>query len=159
MMREYHREMGEIIVAHGGTVEHFAGDGMMIFLNDPEPVDDHVAQGVRMAVAMRDRFVGLGDRWRRLGFDLGLGIGVSVGFATLGRIGFEGHLGYAVVGSVANLAARLCAAAEPGHIIRSERAYARVDTIASATGLGALELKGFRRQVEAYSLIGLVGVG
>lgn len=159
VMREYHREMGAIIVAHGGTVEHFAGDGMMIFLNDPEPVDDHVFQGVRMAVAMRDRFAGLGDRWRRLGFDLGLGIGVSVGFATLGRIGFEGHLGYAVVGSVANLAARLCAVAEPGQIILSERVYARVDTIVSATALGALELKGFRRPVEAYSLTGLVEVG
>ncbi|HUG30983.1 MAG TPA: adenylate/guanylate cyclase domain-containing protein [Candidatus Limnocylindria bacterium] len=159
VMRDYHREMGAIIVAHRGTVEHFAGDGMMIFLNDPEPVDDHVAQGVRMAVAMRDRFAGLGDRWRRLGFDLGLGIGVSVGFATLGRIGFEGHLGYAVVGSVANLAARLCAVAEPGQIIISERVYARVDTIASATALGALELKGFRRPVETYSLTGLAGVG
>lgn len=156
ILREYHRELGAIIVAHGGTVEHFAGDGMMVFLNDPRPIDDHVAEGVRMAVEMRDRFAGLAEQWRRLGFDLGLGIGVSVGFATLGRIGFEGHLGYAVVGSVANLAARLCAVAEPGQIILSERAYARVDAIATAASLGALELKGFRRPVEAYSLTGLV---
>ncbi len=155
ILREYHRELGAIIVAHGGTLEHFAGDGMMIFLNDPRPIDDHVAEGVRMAVEMRDRFTDLAERWRRLGFDLGLGIGVSVGFATLGRIGFEGHLGYAVVGSVANLAARLCAVAEPGQIILSERAYARVDSIASATSLGALELKGFRRPVVAYALTGL----
>lgn len=159
VLREYHREMGAIIVAHGGTLEHFAGDGMMIFLNDPRPTDDHVAEGVRMAVEMRDRFVALGERWRRLGFDLGLGIGISVGFATLGRIGFEGHLGYAVVGSVANLAARLCGVAEPGQIILSERAYARVDSIVSATSLGALELKGFRRPVDAYSLTGLVAGG
>ncbi|MBI2782260.1 MAG: GAF domain-containing protein [Chloroflexi bacterium] len=155
ILREYHRELGAIIVAHGGTLEHFAGDGMMIFLNDPTPIDDHVGEGVRMAVEMRDRFVGLADRWRRLGFDLGLGIGVSVGFATLGRIGFEGHLGYAVVGSVANLAARLCAVAEPGQIILSERALARVDSIATAASLGALELKGFRRPIVAYALTGL----
>ncbi len=108
---------------------------------------------------MRDRFADLAERWRRLGFDLGLGIGVSVGFATLGRIGFEGHLGYAVVGSVANLAARLCAVAEPGQIILSERAYARVEGLVSATSLGALELKGFRRPVEAYSLTGLAKAG
>jgi adenylate cyclase len=152
ILREYHRELGAIIVAHGGTLEHFAGDGMMIFLNDPRPIEDHPTEGVRMAVEMRDRFVALSERWRRLGFDLGLGIGVSVGFATLGRIGFDGHLGYAVVGSVANLAARLCAVAEPGQIILSERLYARVDSIATATSLGALELKGFRRPVEAYSL-------
>ncbi|MEO5704262.1 MAG: adenylate/guanylate cyclase domain-containing protein [Candidatus Limnocylindrales bacterium] len=155
ILREYYRELGAIVVAHGGTLEHFAGDGMMIFRNDPRPMDDHVAQDVRMAVAMRDRFAGLRERWRRLGFDLGLGIGVSVGFATLGRVGFEGHLGYAVVGSVANLAARLCAVAEPGQIILSERAFARVDAVVTATSLGALELKGFRRPVEAYSLTGL----
>lgn len=159
VMREYHREMGAIIVAHSGTLEHFAGDGMMIFLNDPEPVADHPAEAVRMAVEMQDRFSGLTERWRRLGFDLGLGIGISVGYATLGRIGFEGHLGYAIVGSVANLAARLCAVAEPGQIILSERVYARVDSIANATTLGKLELKGFRRPVEAYSLTGLVEVG
>lgn len=159
ILREYHRELGAIIVAHGGTLEHFAGDGMMIFLNDPRPIDDHVAEGIRMAVEMRDRFATLNDRWRRLGFDLGLGIGVSVGFATLGRIGFEGHLSYAVVGSVANLAARLCAVAEPAQVILSERAYARVEALVSATSLGALELKGFRRPVEAYSLTGLAEAG
>ena len=112
-----------------------------------------------MAVEMRDRFAGLADRWRRLGFDLGLGIGVSVGFATLGRVGFEGHLGYAVVGSVANLAARLCAVAEPGQIILSERLFARVEPFVRATSLGALDLKGFRRPVEAYSLSGLSAPG
>ena len=159
ILREYHRELGAIIVAHGGTLEHFAGDGMMIFLNDPRPIDDHVAEGVRMAVEMRDRFASLADRWRRLGFDLGLGIGVSVGFATLGRIGFEGHLSYAVVGSVANLAARLCAVAEPGQIILSERVFTRIEPFVTATSLGALELKGFRRPVEAYALSGLVTAG
>ena len=159
ILREYHREMGAIIVAHRGTVEHFAGDGMMIFLNDPEPLEDHPAAAVRMVVEMRDRFDELTERWRRLGFDLGLGIGVSVGYATLGRIGFEGHLAYGVVGSVANLAARLCSVAQPGQIILSERAFTRVETIAVGVPLGPLELKGFRRPIEAYTLTGLIEPG
>ena len=157
VLREYHREMGLIIVAHHATLEHFAGDGMMIFLNDPEPVPDHPIEAVRMAVEMRDQFGALAERWRRRGFDLGLGIGISVGYATLGRIGFEGHLGYAIVGSVANLAARLCAVAEPGQIVLSERIYARVESLVTAISLGQLELKGFRRPVDAYALADLVG--
>lgn len=159
VVREYHRELGAIIVAHAATLEHFAGDGLMIFLNDPQLVSDHPAEGVRMAVEMRERFQVMSERWRRLGFDLGLGIGISVGHATLGRVGFEGHFGYAVIGSVANLAARLCAIAEPGQIVLSERLYSRVESIVAATSLGAVELKGFRRPVEAYQLTELVGVG
>jgi len=156
VLREYHREMGAAIVAHRGTLEHFAGDGMMVFLNDPEPVEDHAIEAVRMAVEMRDRFRELAARWRRLGFDLGLGIGVSIGYATLGRVGFEGHYGYAILGSVPNLAARLCAVAEPGQIVLSERVYARVESMVTATPLGRLELKGFRRPVDAYALVDVV---
>ena len=155
VLREYHREMGALVLDHGGTVEHFAGDGMMIFLNDPTPVPDHPAEAVRMALEMRDRFGGLTERWRRLGFELGLGLGISVGYATLGRIGFEGHFGYAVIGSVANLAARLCAIAEPGQIVLSERAYTRVELLVEATALGPMEFKGFRRPVEAYAVSAL----
>jgi class 3 adenylate cyclase len=155
VLREYHEEMGAIIVRHGGTLEHYAGDGMMIFLNDPEPVADHPLEAARMAVEMRDRFGELAAGWRRQGFRLGLGIGLSIGYATLGRIGFKGHYGYAVIGSVANLAARLCAMAEPGHIVLSERAYARVEESSEATALGSFELKGFRQPVEAYDLTGL----
>jgi class 3 adenylate cyclase len=154
LLRQYHEEMGAIILAHHGTLEHYAGDGMMVFLNDPEIVPDHPLEAVRMAVAMRDRFAELAAGWHRQGFELGLGIGLSIGFATLGRIGFEGHYGYAVIGSVANLAARLCAMAEPGNIVLSERAYARVEGSFEATALGAFELKGFRRPVEAYDLKG-----
>lgn len=150
VVREYHREVGAIVVAHAATLEHFAGDGMMIFLNDPQPVAEHPAVAVRMAIAMRDRFAVLAEGWRRLGFELGLGIGISVGHATLGRVGFEGHYGYAIVGSVANLAARLCAVAEPGQIVVSERVYARVEAGVPAEPLGLLELKGFRRPVAAY---------
>jgi len=156
VLREYHREMGAAIVAHRGTLEHFAGDGMMVFLNDPEPVEDHAIEAVRMAVEMRDRFRELAARWQRLGFDLGLGIGVSIGYATLGRVGFEGHYGYAILGSVPNLAARLCAVAEPGQIVLSERVYACVESMVTATPLGRLELKGFRRPVDAYALVDVV---
>jgi class 3 adenylate cyclase len=155
VLREYHEEMGAIILRHEGTLEHFAGDGMMIFLNDPEPVADHPLEAARMAVEMRDRFAELAAGWRRQGFRLGIGIGLSIGYATLGRIGFKGHYGYAVIGSVANLAARLCALAEPGHIVLSERAYARVEDSAEATAMGSFELKGFREPVEAYDLAGL----
>ena len=154
-LREFHQEMGVIILRHHGTVEHYAGDGMMVFLNDPEPVADHPAEAVRMALEMRERFAELAAAWRRQGFELGLGVGLSTGYATLGLIGFEGHYGYAVIGSVANLAARLCAIAEAGQIVLSERAYARVEALCEGTALGSLELKGFRRPVEAYALKGL----
>jgi class 3 adenylate cyclase len=128
---------------------------MMVFLNDPQPVADHPLEAVRMALEMRDRFSELAAGWRRQGFELGLGIGVSVGFATLGRIGFEGHYGYAVIGSTANLAARLCAMAEPGQIVLSERAYVRVEEAIVAQPLGSFELKGFRRPIATYELTGL----
>ena len=157
VIREYHREMGSAIVAHDATLEHFAGDGMMIYLNDPNPIADHPIEAVRMAFEMIERYNALCERWRRNGFDLGLGIGISVGYATLGRVGFEGHLAYAVVGSVANLAARLCSIAGSGEIVLSERAWARVESVATAKPLGELDLKGFRRPVAAYVLTSLRG--
>jgi class 3 adenylate cyclase len=155
VIREYHRELGAIIVAHGATLEHFAGDGLMIFLNDPKPVADHPAEAVRMALEMQRRFSVLSDRWRRLGYELGLGIGIAVGHATLGRVGFEGHYSYSVIGSVANLAARLCALAEPGQIVMSGRVYTLVESLVEATSRGAIELKGFRRPIDVYELVGL----
>jgi class 3 adenylate cyclase len=155
VIREYHREMGAAIVAHGATLEHFAGDGMMLYLNDPNPIADHPIEAVRMAFDMRERYQPVCERWRRDGFDLGLGIGISVGYATLGRVGFEGHLAYAVVGSVANLAARLCSIAGSGEVVLSERAWARVESVATARPLGELDLKGFRRPVAAFVLTGL----
>ena len=155
VIREYHRAMGASIVAHHATLEHFAGDGMMIYLNDPNPVDDHPVEAVRMAFEMIEGYDALCEKWRRNGFDLGLGIGISVGYATLGRVGFEGHLAYAVVGSVANLAARLCSIAGHGEIVLSERAWARVESMATAKPLGELDLKGFRRPVAAFVLTGL----
>ncbi len=153
-LRLYHREMGTIIVAHHGTLEHYAGDGMMIFLNDPPPVPDHPVEAVRMALEMRSRFDELSAEWSRQGYELGFGMGIAVGFASLGRIGFKGHYGYAVIGSVANLAARLCSVAPHGHVYLSGRLYARVEDGFTAAPLGALDLKGFRRPVEAFDLVG-----
>jgi len=151
-LRDYHQAMGRVIVAHGATLEYFAGDGMMLFLNDPDPLPEHTQVATRMAIALREAFVPLSARWRRQGFELGMGIGISVGYASLGRIGFEGYYGYALIGSVANLAARLCAIAADGQIVLSERAYARVETEVTGTSIGAVELKGFRRPVVAFSV-------
>jgi adenylate cyclase len=127
---------------------------MMIFLNDPPEVPDHTVQAVRMALEMRSKFDELSAYWRRQGHDLGLGIGVAVGFATLGRVGFKGHYKYAVIGSVANLASRLCSVAPAGRIYISGRAYARIERDFNAEPLGRMELKGFRRPVEAFDLVG-----
>ena len=150
VLSEYQREMGGIVLAHDGTIEHYAGDGIMSFLNDPHPVPEHPQEAVRMAVEMRDRFAELAEKWRRSDFELGLGIGLSTGYATVGRVGFEGYYLYGAIGSVANMAARLCALAEPGQLVISARAYARIESTVQAESLGSFELKGFSRPVEAY---------
>ena len=157
VLSEYQREMGRIVLAHGGTLEHYAGDGIMAFLNDPRPVPEHQREAVHMALEMRDRFARLAERWARSGFELGVGVGVSTGYATVGRVGFEGYYLYAAIGSVANQAARLCALATPGQVVISGRAFAAVESSVTAEPLGSFELKGFRRPVEAYLVIGLAG--
>jgi class 3 adenylate cyclase len=157
VLSDYQREMGRIVLAHGGTIEHYAGDGIMSFLNDPQPVRDHPREAVAMAVAMRDRFAGLAEGWRPRGFELGLGIGLSTGYATVGRVGFEGHYLYGAIGSVANMAARLCALAQPGQVVISGRTHARVETAVKAESLGSFELKGFTRPAEAFLVERLVG--
>jgi adenylate cyclase len=150
VLSEYQREMGRIVLAHDGTIEHYAGDGIMSFLNDPHPVPEHPQEAVRMAVEMRDRFAELAEKWRRSDFELGLGIGLSTGYATVGRVGFEGYYLYGAIGSVANMAARLCSVAQPGQIVISGRAHARVESVVEAEPLGSFELKGFSRPVEAF---------
>ncbi|MEK7700840.1 MAG: adenylate/guanylate cyclase domain-containing protein, partial [candidate division NC10 bacterium] len=114
VLREYHAEMGKLILEHEGTLERFTGDGMMIFFNDPAPVPDPAERAVRMAVAMRDRVAELVGRWRKRGYDLALGVGIAQGYATIGAIGFEGRWDYGAIGTVTNLAARLCGEAKPG---------------------------------------------
>ena len=154
VLREYHAAMGEQIVEHGGTLEHFAGDGMMIFFNDPVPQPDHVARAVRMAMAMRDRFAGLGARWAKLGFELGLGIGIATGYATLGRIGFEGRYDYGMVGTAVIVAARLSSAAEAGQILLNPRAYAAVEELVLVEPVGELSLKGLVRPIPTMNVVG-----
>jgi class 3 adenylate cyclase len=155
VLREYHAEMGALILAHEGTLERFAGDGMMVFFNDPVPVPDAAERAVRMALAMRDRVGELGARWRKRGHDLDVGIGIAQGFATIGAIGFEGRLDYGAVGTVTNLAARLCGEAKAGQILVSQRLLGTVETLAEAESVGELVLKGFSKPVPAFNVLGL----
>jgi len=155
VLREYHAAMGELIVEYGGTLEHFAGDGMMVFFNDPVPQPDHSALAVRLAIAMRDRFAELAAGWSRLGYELGLGIGIASGYATLGRIGFEGRYDYGMVGTAVIVAQRLSAAAEAGQILLNPRVHAAVDQVVQTEPVGELQLKGFSRPVPAVNVSGL----
>ncbi len=152
VLREYHAQMGQLIVHHEGTLERFTGDGMMIFFNDPVVVENPSERAVRMAVAMRERVGALAARWRKLGYDLDFGIGIAQGYATLGAIGFEGRWDYGAIGSVTNLAARLCAEARPGQILISRRVFAAVEGLLEATPVGELALKGFSRPIPTYEV-------
>jgi class 3 adenylate cyclase len=151
VLRDYHRAMGELIVEHQGTLEHFAGDGMMVFFNDPVPVDRHELQAVRMACAMRERFNEMARAWQKRGYELGFGVGVATGYATLGRIGFEGRYDYGAIGNVVILAQRLSAEAKAGQILLSQRVNAAVEADAETTAVGDLTLKGFTRPVSAFA--------
>jgi len=155
MLRDYHAEMGRLVVEHGGTLEHFAGDGILVFFNDPVLQPDHEQRAVRMAVAMRERFEALQGAWRKRGYELGFGVGMAVGHATLGRIGFEGRYDYAAIGTVVIMASRLCSEARGGQILLNQRAYAAVEEIVVGEPVGELALKGFSRHVPAYNVLGL----
>jgi GAF domain-containing protein len=151
VLRDYHRAMGELIVRHLGTLEHFAGDGMMVFFNDPLPVEHHELQAVRMACAMRESFEEMASAWRKRGYELGFGVGIATGYATLGRIGFEGRYDYGAIGNVVILAQRLSAEAKAGQILLSQRVHAAVEADAETTAVGELTLKGFTRPVPAFA--------
>ena len=155
IVREYHATTGELVTAHSGTLEHFAGDGLMVFFNDPVPVDEPELQAARLAVAMRDRIGELAAGWRKRGYQLGLGAGIAVGHATLGRIGFEGRYDYGALGSVTNVAARLSDEAGPGQILLTQRAYAALEGRVEARTVGPLELKGLGRPMDVYELVGV----
>jgi class 3 adenylate cyclase len=154
VLREYHAEMGALILAHEGTLERFTGDGMMVFFNDPVPVPDPAERAVRMAVAMRDRVAGLTERWRKLGYELDFGVGIAQGYATIGAIGFEGRWDYGAVGTVTNLASRLCGEARPGQILVPRRVLAAVEGRVDVAPVGELALKGFSRPVPAFNVLG-----
>jgi CheY-like chemotaxis protein/class 3 adenylate cyclase len=153
VLREYHAAMGAIILEHAGTLERFAGDGMMIFFNDPAPVPDPAERAVRMALAMQRRFAALSARWGEKGHELHMGIGIAQGPATLGAIGFEGRIDYGAVGPVCNLGARLCGEARGGEILLCARVRAAVESTVATEAAGALNLKGFQHPVAAFRLV------
>jgi class 3 adenylate cyclase len=156
VLGEYHRLLGEAIVEHGGTLEHFAGDGVMVFFNDPVPQEDHVARAVRMAVAIRERFGPLAASWRKRGYELGFGAGIAVGYATLGRIGFEGRHDYGAIGNVVIMASRLSSKAEANQILLSQRAHAMIEDLVEVEPVGALDLKGMSRPVPASNVLSTI---
>jgi adenylate cyclase len=153
VLREYHESLGELIFSYEGTLDRFAGDGIMIVFNDPVPCDDHTQRAVRLALDMRERVDKLAVQWRRQGHDLGFGIGIAAGYATLGQIGFEHRREYTAVGSVTNLASRLCDEARPGQIVVAQRAFSAVEQWVDAAPVGELNLKGFSRPVPAYEIL------
>jgi class 3 adenylate cyclase len=153
VLRQYHETMGALIVDRGGTLEHFAGDGMHVFFNDPILQEDHVERAVRMGVDMRDRFRELSAGWSKRGYELGFGVGISTGFATLGRIGFEGRYDYGMVGVAVITAARLSAVALANQVLLSPRSYADVEGLVDVEPVGELNLKGFSRPVSPLNVI------
>ncbi len=155
VLREYHAEMGKVILAHEGTLERFTGDGLVIFFNDPIPVADAGVRAARMATEMQQRVADLRVNWRRLGYDLGLGIGIAKGFATIGAIGFEGRWDYGAIGTVTNLAARLCGEAKAGETLISTRLVGELEDVAEMEPLEPVTLKGFARPVLAARLVRL----
>ena len=157
LLRDYHRLLGDIIDAHDGTLERFTGDGVMVFFNDPFPCVDPADRAVRMALEINRSVREHSARWHRLGFDLSLGTGIAQGYATLGRIGYEGRYDYAAIGSVTNQAARLCAEAEPWQVLVPERLLATCDGRLRTTAVGTRRLKGFTRPVEVHDVEAYVG--
>jgi class 3 adenylate cyclase len=153
VLGEYHGAMGRLVPRYEGTLEHFAGDGLMVFFNDPLPVEQHELKAIGFALAAQECFAELSDRWRKRGIDLGLGIGIAAGYATLGRIGFEGRYDYGALGPVSNLASRLSSAAQAGQTLIAQRVYAAVEEEVEAEELSELELKGFGRPVVAYRVV------
>jgi class 3 adenylate cyclase len=153
VMREYHATLGSIVHQFEGTLERFLGDGLMIIFGDPIPCPDPCVRAVQMAVAMRGRLSELSNKWRRESYELGFGIGIAYGYATLGAISFEGRSEYSAIGTVVNLAARLCAEARDGQILVDSRVRAAIDERATAEPVGELTLKGLRRPIVAYNVL------
>ena len=153
LLRDYHAAIGEIIIKYSGTLERYAGDGVMVVFNDPVPVDNPALQAVLMALEMRDAIGAMTDKWRRMGHDIGFGIGIAHGFATLGTIGFEGRFDYAAIGTVSNVASRLCDEAKPGQILISPRVLMEVEDAIAVEPVGEFTLKGIRRPLAAYNVL------
>lgn len=155
VLREYHAELGRAIMEFDGTIEHFAGDGVMVLFNAPLPVEDHELRAIRMALRMREAIAALAQAWKKRGHALGFGVGIAGGYATIGTIGFEGRFDYGAIGSVTNLAARLCGEAADGQILISPRIFAKTETRIDSAPVGELALKGFQRPVLAHDVLGI----
>jgi class 3 adenylate cyclase len=153
VLREYHAALGELIFRYEGTLDRYAGDGVMILFNAPIQFADHTERAVKMAIEMRDAIGALTQKWRNRGHSLGFGVGIALGYATLGQIGFEQRLEYAAIGSVTNLASRLCDEAKAGQIVVSQRVYGMVEPWAEGNSLDALNLKGFNHPVLAVEIL------
>lgn len=157
VLNEYHAALGALIDRYEGTLERFAGDGLLTLFNDPLPCPDHAERAVRMALDMQDSVKTLAVGWRKRGYDLGFGIGIALGYATLGRIGFAHRFDYSAVGSVTNLASRLCDEAKTGQTIVEARVFHAVEELFEARALESMMLKGFRRPVDAFEILRLAG--
>jgi CheY-like chemotaxis protein/class 3 adenylate cyclase len=155
VLREYHETLGRIIMAHDGTIEHVAGDGVMVLLNDPAPIADHELAAVRMGLEMRGAVEELAAGWKKFGHELGFGVGIASGYATMGAVGIDGRRDYVAAGTVCNLAARLCSEAKSGQILLAQRAYAKIENRVRAEPIGELTLKGLHRAVPAFNILGL----
>ena len=155
VLREYHEALGKLIHKYEATLERFAGDGLMVWFNDPLPCPDPSLRAVRMAVEMRDGVAGLATKWRKQGHELGFGVGIAQGYATLGRIGYEGRFDYAAIGTVVNLAARLCSEAADGQILIDRKVQVAVETFADTQQAGQLTLKGLHRPVATFNVTGV----
>lgn len=155
VLREYQAAMGCLISEYGGTLERFAGDGIMVYFNDPQPCPNHAEQAVRMAIAMRHEVILLGEQWKKRGIPLGVGIGIATGYATIGAIGFEGRTDYAAIGPVTNLASRLCNEAQHGQILVPEQIASLLGKLVSTESVGELALKGIQRPLSVYQVVGM----
>jgi adenylate cyclase len=153
LLRDYHAAVGEIIIKYSGTLERYAGDGVMVVFNDPVPVDNPALRAVQMALETRDAMEALMGKWRQLGHDVGFGIGIAHGYATLGIIGFEGRFDYAAIGTVSNVASRLCDEAKPGQILISPRVFMAVGEAVTVEPVGEFTLKGIGRPLAAYNVL------
>ncbi len=158
-LAEFHRAMGSRVLEYQGTRERFTGDGLMVIFNDPLPIQQPARRAVEMAFAMQEDALKLAAQWKRRGYDLGLGIGIAQGYATVGAIGFEGRIDYGAIGTVTNMANRLCDLAEPGNILVSQRVHTDVEDIVLADDLGEVTLHGFKRPVRGFRLLDLRGQG
>jgi class 3 adenylate cyclase len=152
LLRTFHAALGKLVLEHQGTLERFAGDAVMVFYNDPVPVERPAEHAVRAALAMLDAFGPIAEHWKKRGYDLGLGVGIAQGYATLGAIGFEGRWDYAAIGNVTNLAARLCSEAKSGQVLADRKTMAVLDGVFDFDSVGPLTLKGFSQPVPAFSL-------